>query len=161
MNLKTLNLTVLLVTILVLVPTIQIVYASPLSTFYLSGGIYPQADYTVWKEGTYYYAKDLYGFIPSWGKDTNFIDIMYECHDALPNGGIIQLGKGLFYDNGIEFDQMATGLNAWDLISMVLFFKMPNVHPVLNYIIGVPIWISITWLAASIIIAFLKSLPFT
>ena len=68
---------------------------------------------------------------------------------------------GLTFFIGIEFDQMATGLNAWDLISMVLFFKMPNVHPILNYIISVPIWVSIIWLATSIIIAFIKSLPLT
>ena len=110
MNLKTLNLTVLLITILVLVPTIQIVYASSPSTFYLSGGIYPQADYTVWKEGTYYYAKDLYGFIPSWGKTTGFIFLMQYCHDNLLNGGVIQLTKGSFYDNGIEFNITNRGI---------------------------------------------------
>jgi len=86
MNLKKLNLTVLLVTILVLVPTIQIVYASPLSTFYLSGGIYPQAHYTVWKEGSYYYAKDIYGFIPSWGKSTNGSYVLQTALDSLSSG---------------------------------------------------------------------------
>jgi len=44
---------------------------------------------------------------------------------------------------------------------MVLFFKMPNVHPVLNYIIAVPIWASIAWLAFALIIAIIKALPFT
>ena len=63
MKLRNLSLTVLLVTVLVLVPTIQIVYASSLSTFYLSGGVYPQADYTIWREGSYYYAKNAYGAI--------------------------------------------------------------------------------------------------
>jgi len=55
----------------------------------------------------------------------------------------------------------ATGLNAWDLIGMILFFKLPNVHPILNYVIAVPIWASIVWLATSLIIAFLKALPLT
>lgn len=72
LNLKKLNFTILLVTILVLVPTIQIVYASPLSTFYLSGGIYPSArTYTVWREGSNYYAKNAYGFQPSYSGSTN------------------------------------------------------------------------------------------
>jgi hypothetical protein len=110
MNLKQLNLTVLLITILVLIPSIQIVYASSSSMFTISEGIYPQADYTVYPEASYYYAKDLYGFIPSWGKTTGFISLMQYCHDNLPNGGIIQLTKGSFYDNGIEFNITNRGI---------------------------------------------------
>jgi len=68
-------------------------------------------------------------------------------------------GLSLFI--GIEFDQLATGLNAWDLMGMILTFQMPNVHPVLNYIIAIPIWVSIAWLAFAFIIAVVKSLPFT
>jgi len=97
MNLKKLNLTVLLVTILVLIPTIQIVYASPLSTFYLSGGIYPHGvSYTIWREGSYYYAKNAYGFIHYSG--TNGSQIFQNCIDILtPNensGGVIFLPNG-------------------------------------------------------------------
>jgi len=88
MNLKKLNLTVLLVTILVLVPTIQIVYASPLSTFYLSGGIYPHGvSYTLWKEGSYYYAKNAYGFQPSWSGSTNATETITNTLNLLINGG--------------------------------------------------------------------------
>jgi len=68
---------------------------------------------------------------------------------------------GLYVLIGIEFDELATGLNAWDLIGMILFFQMPNVHPILNYIIAIPIWISVAWLAFAFIIAVIKSLPFT
>jgi len=96
MNLKKLNLTVLLVTILVLVPTIQIVYASPLSTFYLSGGIYPRGDYTIWKEGSYYYAKDSYGFIPSWGKTTNGSQVW---QNSINNGHHIFVIQGNYWIN--------------------------------------------------------------
>jgi len=84
MNLKKLNLTVLLVTILVLVPTIQIVYASGLSTFYLSGGIYPHSvNYTIWKEGTTYYAKNAYGFLQFSG--TNLTKVANDAINALPS----------------------------------------------------------------------------
>jgi hypothetical protein len=62
---------------------------------------------------------------------------------------------------GIDFDALATGLNAWDLIGMILFFQTPDVHPILNYMIGVPIWACIAWLSISIIIAIIKSFPFT
>jgi len=89
MNLKKLNLTVLLVTILVLVPTIQIVYASPLSTLYLSGGHYPQGTYTLWKEASYYYAKNSYGLIAYSG--TNASQILTSVSSACNNGGKIFL----------------------------------------------------------------------
>ena len=82
MNLKTLNLTVLLITILVLVPTIQIVYASPLSTFYLSGGIYPQGTYTIWREGSTYYAKNAYGSIDYSG--SNFTEVVENTFSDVP-----------------------------------------------------------------------------
>jgi len=95
MNLKKLNLTVLLVSILVLVPTIQIVYASSLSTFYLSGGIYPQGDYTLWKDGSNYYAKDVFGSIAYSGSDVDVL--INNAISALPStGGIIHLTKGTF-----------------------------------------------------------------
>jgi len=68
---------------------------------------------------------------------------------------------GLKFIIGIEFDQLATGLNAWNLIYMILFFQMPNVHPVINYIIAIGLWASIAWLAFAFIIAVVKSLPFT
>jgi len=68
---------------------------------------------------------------------------------------------GLSFFIGIEFDQLKTGLNAWDLIGMILFFELPNVHPVLNYIIKIPIWVAITWLAFAFVIAIIKSLPLT
>jgi len=80
MNLKKLNLTVLLVTILVLVPTIQIVYASPLSTLYLSGGVYPQGHYTIWHEGSTYYAKNRFGYLEFSG--TNASKVVNDCIDA-------------------------------------------------------------------------------
>jgi len=62
---------------------------------------------------------------------------------------------------GIDFAEMATGMNAWNLIAMLLFFQMPDIHPVLNMILALPIWVCIAWLAVAFIIAFIKSLPFT
>jgi len=68
---------------------------------------------------------------------------------------------GLEFFIGIEFDALATGLNAWDVLGMILFFELPNIHPVFNYIIKIPLWVAIAWLAFSFIIAVVKSLPFT
>jgi hypothetical protein len=68
---------------------------------------------------------------------------------------------GLSFFVGIEFDQIATGLNAWDMIGMILFFKCPALPFPLGYIIGVPIWVCIAWLSFAFIIAVIKSLPLT
>jgi len=61
----------------------------------------------------------------------------------------------------IDFDQQQTGMNAWNLIGMILFFQMPDVHPLLNAFIAIPMWVCIAWLTFAFIIAVVKSLPFT
>jgi len=105
MNLKKLNLTVLLVTIIVLVPTIQIVYASPLSTFYLSGGVYPQGTYTIWKEGTKYYAKNGYGLHTSESGSTNASYVINNALDSMTKGGILHFAPDYFWtDSPIQID---------------------------------------------------------
>jgi len=68
---------------------------------------------------------------------------------------------GLYVLVGIEIDELATGINAWSLLNTILFFQVPDVHPLLNYIIHIPIWLTTAWLVIALIIAFLKSLPFT
>jgi len=78
----------------VLVPTIQIVYASPLSIIYLSGGVYPRGTYTIWREGSNFYAKDSYGKLPSWSENTNARAVIQNASDALVNGGSIFLVNG-------------------------------------------------------------------
>ncbi len=57
----------------------------------------------------------------------------------------------------MNFDKMNTSFNAWNLIGSILFFQMPNVHPLINVIIAIPIWILIAWLIYTLI---LKALPF-
>ena len=55
------------------------------------------------------------------------------------------------------YDQVNTSVNAWNLIGQILFFKMPNVHPVINALIAIPVWVAITWL---VIVIILKFIPF-
>jgi hypothetical protein len=57
----------------------------------------------------------------------------------------------------INFDKVNTSFNAWNLIGSILFFQMPNVHPLLNAIIAIPVWIAIAWL---IYILIVKIIPF-
>lgn len=62
---------------------------------------------------------------------------------------------------GIDFDDMATGINAWNLIGMIMFWQLPEVTPVLNIIISLPFWIAFGWILSALAIAFIRSLPFT
>ena len=57
----------------------------------------------------------------------------------------------------MNFDKVNTTFNAWNLVGAILFFQTPNVHPVINAIIAIPIWIMIAWL---IYILILKAIPF-
>jgi len=58
---------------------------------------------------------------------------------------------------GINFDQIATTMNAWALIGMILFFEMPDVHPMINFFIALPFWISFAYLIYRLI---LFAIPF-
>lgn len=57
----------------------------------------------------------------------------------------------------ISFDKVNTSLNVWNLIAMLMFFQMPNIHPIINVIIAIPIWVTIIYLITVII---LKIIPF-
>lgn len=121
MNLKILNLTVLLITILVFIPTIQIVLAESESTFYISVGIYPHGDYTIWKQSSTYYAKSRYGKILCY--DTNVSYVVNTAIQALPSGnpsggdylasgGEIYFSKGTYdFDTSINIVRNGTILN--------------------------------------------------
>jgi len=57
----------------------------------------------------------------------------------------------------INFDKVNTSFNAWNLIGAILFFQMPNVHPAINALIAIPLWIMIAYLVYVLI---LKAVPF-
>jgi len=57
----------------------------------------------------------------------------------------------------INFDKINTTFNAWNLIGDILFFQAPDVHPAINMLIAIPIWIAIIWL---VYILILKAIPF-
>jgi len=52
----------------------------------------------------------------------------------------------------INFDQTSTGYSAWDLIGMLLFFQLPEVHWLLNAIIAIPLWIAIAYISFILIL---------
>lgn len=62
----------------------------------LSGGITQVPSYTVWTEGGYYYAKDAYGAIPSWGSSANASYIIQYSMNSLTNGGEVFIKTGTY-----------------------------------------------------------------
>jgi hypothetical protein len=60
--------------------TYYVFAVSPTTPFNIGGGIYPGApSYTVWREGSYYFAKDANGLMPSWSGGTNASYIITTC----------------------------------------------------------------------------------
>jgi len=57
----------------------------------------------------------------------------------------------------LNFDQINTSFNAWNLVGAILFFQMPDVHPIINAIIAIPLWVCIGYLTFVLI---LKAIPF-
>lgn len=53
---------------------------------------------------------------------------------------------------GINFDQVSTGSDAWGIISMLLFFQMPEISVFLNAIIAIPLWIGILYITYILIL---------
>jgi len=60
---------------------------------------------------------------------------------------------------GLTFDQTATTLSSWDLVSAILFFQAPQIHPLLNFIIALPLLISIAFLIYEFIRRLIPFLP--
>lgn len=61
----------------------------------------------------------------------------------------------------IEWDELGTGLNAWNLISAILFYQTPDIHWTINSFIAIPLWVSIAWMVFAFILAVVNALPFT
>ena len=59
-------------------------------------------------------------------------------------------GLAVFF--GVEFDQVNTSYNAWNIVSMLLFFQLPTIHPLINAIIAIPLWICIAYITFILIL---------
>jgi len=66
--------------------------------------------------------------------------------------------NGLAMFVGINFDQTKTGYNAWDLIAMLLFFQLPDIHWIINALIALPLWACIAYLTYIFILRALGSI---
>ena len=88
--------TIILISVLLTVIGSYYVFATaPSSTFTISPGIYPGApSYTIWKEGSYFFAKDSNGKIAFSGDD--IATVAQNVIDALPDGGKVVFKRGLY-----------------------------------------------------------------
>ncbi|MFB3888667.1 MAG: hypothetical protein ACE14S_04185 [Candidatus Bathyarchaeia archaeon] len=81
-------------------------YNGELSGMTVSGGVYPGApDYTIWKEGNLYYAKNANGALPSWGTgNANASYVIQTCIDQaqLGGGGIVALRSSVILTAPID-----------------------------------------------------------
>lgn len=65
---------------------------------------------------------------------------------------------GLSLMLGVDWDQTDTRMNVWNLIAMILFFQMPDIHWSVNALIALPLWASFAYL---IFVFVSKLIPFT
>lgn len=72
-------------------------------------------------------------------------DVYSSYEDAWDNGD-------LFVFFGVNFDDVNTSYNAWQVISMLLFFQLPDINPIINAIIAVPLWVCIAYLSFILIL---------
>lgn len=61
----------------------------------------------------------------------------------------------------INWDELGTGLNAYNLIAQIMTFSRPDIHPALNAFVAIPLWASIGFMIVVIILAIVEALPFT
>lgn len=62
---------------------------------------------------------------------------------------------------GIEFNEMNTGLNAWTILSALVFFQLPNVHWTVNALLAIPIYAAVIIISFILILEVIKALPLT
>ena len=59
---------------------------------------------------------------------------------------------GLAFFAGVNFDQVNTSYNAWNLIATLLWFKMPNMPFFMQALLSIPIWVCIGYLVYILIL---------
>lgn len=58
---------------------------------------------------------------------------------------------------GLTWEQQMSTMSAWNIVGMILFFQMPQVHPLLNMMFALPIWACILYTIYRLI---LLAIPF-
>jgi len=60
--------------------------------------------------------------------------------------------QDLYIFVGVDFDDVNTSYNAWQLVGMLLFFQLPEMNPVINGLMAIPLWVGIVYLIYVLII---------
>ena len=90
-------------TILLTSSVFYVLAATPTSTFWISSGVYPGApSYTIWKEGSNYFAKDANGEIEFSG--TNATEVIEDAIDNAPDWGYVKALGTITIENTIEIE---------------------------------------------------------
>jgi len=118
MNWKNLYIAVSTVVIISLLAGVYVVYSqTPSSTFWLSAGIYPQANYTIWFETPNYFAKDLNGEIEFSGSNGSLL--LQNCIDQLVSEGSAYAYGMIDVSARIQFLSSITLDSAIDLTDII------------------------------------------
>lgn len=59
---------------------------------------------------------------------------------------------GLYVLFGVNFDDVGTSFNAFELVAMLLFFQFPNTNPYVNAMMKIPVWVAVGYLAYVLVI---------
>lgn len=88
-------------------------------------------------------------FIGRWTEHSQFkVYIIFSFDTGTYSGWEDAMSKGgLSIWLGIQFDQVNTSYNAWDIVGMILFFRMPDIDPILNAILAVPFWVAVAYVS--------------
>lgn len=65
--------------------------------------------------------------------------------DAWDNGELV-------FFAGVDFDHTNTTYNAWNFVSMLLFFQLPEIDIYTNLLLGIPLWIGIIYVSYILIL---------
>lgn len=60
--------------------------------------------------------------------------------------------KDLYIFVAVDFDNVHTSYNAWQIVGMLLFFQLPDINPIIKAMVAIPMWISIAYLIYVLII---------
>jgi len=58
---------------------------------------------------------------------------------------------------GLTWEQQMSTMSAWNIVGMILFFQMPQIHPLFNLMFALPIWACIVYTIYRLI---LLAIPF-
>lgn len=81
------------------------------------------------------------------------LDVMFAFNETLYSSPSDALDHyDLYLLVGAEWDEVQTSMSAWDVIGMLLFFQLPNIHWTINAIIAIPIWLCIAYVSYILIL---------